>query len=175
MQLRRSLRLTAGALVLALPLLSGCGFGKATDRVYTPAEGVNDRDGVVKVLSAVVVAAQPGSGTFLATMSNNGTDEASLDSLAGTDEADGLEVDEVEPVEIAVRDFVNLADDGGIPVRGEFEAGATLPLTLTFSSGDTVELDVPVVYACDEYTGLDFSAGDEATDAYDCDAALEEE
>ena len=44
MQTRRSLRLVAGALVLALPLLGSCGFGKATDRVYTQAAGTNDRD-----------------------------------------------------------------------------------------------------------------------------------
>ena len=50
MQTRRSLRLVAGALVLALPLLGSCGFGKATDRVYTPAAGTNDRDGDVDVL-----------------------------------------------------------------------------------------------------------------------------
>ena len=161
---RRSFRLIAGALVLALPLLSGCGFGKATDKVYTPGAGVNDRGGDVKVLSAVVVAAQPDSGTFVATFSNNGKDEASLDSLTGTDEAEGLEIDTVAPVDIPVRGYLNLADDGGIPVRGEFEAGRTLALTLTFSSGATVELDVPVVYACDEYTGLDFSASDPSAD-----------
>jgi hypothetical protein len=161
MQPRRSLRLIAGALVLALPLLSSCGFGKATDRVYTPAEGVNDRDGVVKLLSAVVVAAQPGSGTFIATLSNSSsTDDAELSSLAGGGEDEGLTIDEVEPLQIAPRGYVNLADDGGIPVRGEFGAGDFVTLTLTFASGDTIEKDVPVVYACDEYTGLDFSAGD---------------
>ena len=41
MQTRRSLRLVAGALVLALPLLGSCGFNKATDKVYTPAAGTN--------------------------------------------------------------------------------------------------------------------------------------
>ena len=65
MHTRRSLRLVAGALVLALPLLSSCGFGKATDRVYTQAAGTNNRDADVHVLSAVIVAAQPDSGTCL--------------------------------------------------------------------------------------------------------------
>ena len=55
MQTRRSLRLAVGALVLALPLLGSCGFDKATDKVYTPAAGTNDRDGDVDVLSAVIV------------------------------------------------------------------------------------------------------------------------
>ena len=61
MQPRRSLRLVAGALVLALPLLGACGFDKATDRVYTPAAGTNYRSGDIDVLSAVIVSAQPGS------------------------------------------------------------------------------------------------------------------
>jgi hypothetical protein len=66
MQPRRSLRLVVGALVLALPLLASCGFDKATDQVYTPGAGTDDRSGDVDVLSAVIVSAQPGPGTFIA-------------------------------------------------------------------------------------------------------------
>ncbi|HCB06836.1 MAG TPA: hypothetical protein DEQ43_21775, partial [Nocardioides bacterium] len=84
MQPRRSLRLMAGALVLALPLLSSCGFNKATDKIYTPGAGTNDRSGEVDILGAVVVAAQPDSGTFMATLSNKSkTEEASFEGLAG--------------------------------------------------------------------------------------------
>ena len=75
MQTRRSPRLVAGALVLALPLLGSCGFNKATDQEYTQAAGINDRDGDVDVLSAVIVAAQPDSGTFVASLSNNSPDQ----------------------------------------------------------------------------------------------------
>ena len=75
MQPRRSLRLMAGALVLALPLLGSCGFNKATDKVYTPGAGTDDRTGDVDILSAVIVSAQPGSGTFIATLSNNEADK----------------------------------------------------------------------------------------------------
>ena len=159
MQPRRSLRLVAGALVLALPLLSSCGFGKATDRVYTQAEGINHRTGPVAVLNAVVVAAQPDSGTFIASLSNNsGEDENSFESLAGAGEWQDLTVADFDPVDLPVRGFANLADEG-IAITGDFGAGDVMSLTLTFGSGDTVTMNVPVIYACDEYTGLDSSTG----------------
>ncbi len=176
MQPRRPLRLVAGALVLALPLLSSCGFDKATDRVYTPGVGTNNRDGDVKVLAAVVVAAQPDSGTFVASLANGAaTESATLTELAGAGESQDLTVGVVDPpIEVAPRGFVNLADDGGITVSGDFEAGDFIELTLTFDDGDSVTIGAPVVYACDEYEGLDTSSEtDEASpapqeDSYDC-------
>ena len=161
MQSRRSLRLAAGALVLTAPLLTSCGFGKATDMVYTPAEGTNDRSGDIKILSAVVVAAQANSGTFIATFSNNSLDSVSLDSVesAGTPE---VTVADIPEGELPPRDYVNLADEGGPVVTGEFEAGRMLPLTLSFSDGQTTTLDVPVVFACDEWADLDESVAVEA-------------
>jgi|EndMetStandDraft_8_1072994.scaffolds.fasta_scaffold289023_2 copper(I)-binding protein len=199
MQPRRSLRLVAGALVLALPLLSSCGFNKATDKVYTPGEGTNNRDGDVKILAAVVVAAQPDSGTFLASLSNNSSEDSNaLTELAGAGDSADLSIGAIDsPIEIPPRGFVNLADEGGVNVSGDFGAGDVVELTLTFDSGDSVTMDVPVVYACDEYAGLDSSAeaSAEATDGatpspsesesesaspaptqplYDCAAALSE-
>jgi hypothetical protein len=198
MQRRRSLRLVAGALVLSVPLLSSCGFGRPTDRVYTPAEGTNDRDGDVDILSAAIVAEQPNSGTFIATMSNNlaeAGDTVALESVelgtasAGTTEATDLVFDDIATaVDIAPRAYVNLADDDqGVVVRGDFEAGQFLPVVLTFSTGDTVEIDVPVVFACDEWEGLDDSAATAATstdtaaeglpepgEPYDCEVVSED-
>lgn len=167
MQSRRSLRLLAGALVLTVPLLGSCGFGKATDKIYTPGEGTNNRDGDVKILSAVVVSAQPDSGTFIATLSNNtpDLDEITFDSLAGAGEWQDLEIADVDPaVEIAPRDFANLADGDGVAVSGEFEPGEMMSLTLTFGNGETQTMNVPVVYACDEYTGLDTSVSEASTE-----------
>ena len=40
-------------------------------------------------------------------------------------------------------------------MTGDFEAGQVAELTLTFDSGDTVTMDVPIVFACDAYEGLD--------------------
>ena len=75
MHLRRSLALATGALVLAVPALTSCGFDYATDRIYTQAAGVNDRDATVDVLGAVVVSAEEGSGIFVASFSNNNNEE----------------------------------------------------------------------------------------------------
>lgn len=178
MQPRRSLRLVAGALVLALPLLGSCGFNKATDKVYTPGEGTNHRDGDVKVLAAVVVAGQPDSGTFVATLSNNLSDEdVELESVAGAGDWQDLTFSTIDPpIEIVARGYVNLVDETPITVEGDFAAGDFMELTLTFGNGDTVTMDVPVVFACDDYSGLDGSAeaGDSGSEAYDCDAVLSE-
>jgi len=160
MQSRRSLRLVAGALVLAVPLLGSCGFDKATDRVYTPAAGTNDRDGDVDVLAAVIVAAQPDSGTFIASLSNNLSDkDFTLTGVAGAGDSASLTIEPSElSIEIPARGFVNLADEDPITVSGDFDAGQFEQLTLTFDSGDTVTMRVPIVYACNYYAGLDSSA-----------------
>ena len=42
-------------------------------------------------------------------------------------------------------------------MTGDFEAGQVAELTLTFDSGDSVTMDVPIVFACDAYEGLDTS------------------
>ena len=79
----RSLATAAAVIALAAPLTS-CGFDYATERNYTPAGGANNREGVVDVLSAVVVSGAEGSGTFVATLSNNDdVDEQSLTGISG--------------------------------------------------------------------------------------------
>jgi hypothetical protein len=160
MQSRRSLRLVAGALGLAVPLLGSCGFDKATDRVYTPAAGTNDRDGDVDVLAAVIVAAQPDSGTFIASLSNNLSDkDFTLTGVTGAGDSASLAIAPSDlSIKIPARGFVNLADEDPITVSGDFDAGQFEQLTLSFDSGDTVTMRVPVVYACNYYEGLDNSA-----------------
>jgi hypothetical protein len=159
MQTRRSPRLVAGALVLALPLLGSCGFDKATDQEYTQAAGINARDGDVDVLSAVIVAAQPDSGTFIASLSNNlPTEDFELTGVAGSGEWSDLAVDPSDlSIDIPARGLVNLVNEDPITVSGDFEAGQVAELTLTFDSGDTVTMDVPIVFACNAYEGLDAS------------------
>jgi hypothetical protein len=160
MQPRRSLRLVAGALVLALPLLGSCGFDKATDKVYTPGAGTNDRAGDVDILSAVIVSAQPDSGTFIASLSNNEADEDyTLTGVSGAGDWSDLTIDPSDlSIDIPARGFVNLADEDPITVSGDFTPGQVAELTLTFDSGDSETMDVPIVYACNYYEGLDQSA-----------------
>jgi hypothetical protein len=176
MQLRTSARLlaSAGALLLAATL-SSCGFDYATDRVYTPAAGVNNRDAKVDVLGAVVVAAQNDSGTFIASFANNEQDEtASVDSMTGSAGASGdtadsspLKVEEFDPIQIPPGGLVNLASDGGIAVSGTFVVGQFVTVNITFGDGDSVEMRVPTVTNCGEFEGLDISKGTKSSEATD--------
>ena len=163
MHLRRPLALTTGALVLSLGGLTSCGFDLMTDQPYTPGEGTNAREGDVKILAAVIVAAQPNEGTLVVTLANGSEEDVAVSGVAAPD----LDVEEFTPVEVGPGEAVNLADEGGIPVSGDFDAGQVLPLTLTFAEGSTTDLNVPVVAACGEYEGLDVTEDSEFI-PYDC-------
>ncbi|GAA4708809.1 hypothetical protein [Nocardioides conyzicola] len=162
MQLRRSARLlaAAGALLLAAPVLTSCGFDYATDRPYTPGTGTNDHDTKVDVLGAVVVSAVDGSGTLIASFSNNETDKtATVDTIAGTGDDSALTIGDFDPIEIPAGGLVNLADsDTSVTITGDFATGDFVSLEFTFGDGSTAKLDVPTVKDCYEYTGLDATA-----------------
>ena len=155
---RRTMALALGGIVLATPLLTSCGFNYATDRVYTPAAGVNNRDASVDVLGAVIVSAQDNSGTFIATFSNNNhEDKATVDTLSGGN-GSTLQVDTFQPISLDPGGLVNLATTGGIHLSGTFKAGDLVPVTVTFGDGERADLDVPVVTDTGDYAGLDSSS-----------------
>lgn len=161
MQLRRSLVTAASAAALALSL-SACGitgFDYATDRVYTPGVGTNERSGDVDVLSATVVSAEAGSGTLIAGFANGSPDQTiALTGIAG---AEGVRAASIEEIELAPNEFVNLGDAAEpIVLTGDFKAGDFIELTFTFDSGQETSLEMPVVTNCGPYEGLDASATD---------------
>ena len=167
MHLRRSLALAIGTILLAAPL-SSCGFNLGTDRIYTPAAGTNDRSSSLDVLGAVIVSAEEGSGTFVATLVNNDlNNEATLESLepgqsAGEEGERAVSIGEFSPITVPPGGLVNLAaEDRGIRVEGDFRAGQVVPLTLTVSGGDVLEMNVPVVPNCGEFEGIDGVGGTE--------------
>jgi copper(I)-binding protein len=144
MQLR-PLATAAAVLALAAPL-SSCGFDYATERDYTPASGANNREGDVDVLSAVVVSAAEGSGTFVASFSNNDPDEEQTLSGVSGDEGASIEAASFDPIEIPAGGLVNLADPAAnIVLTGDFKAGDMVPLAIDFGNGERVMLNVPVV------------------------------
>ena len=151
----------AGA-VLALALsLSSCGFNYATDRIYTPANGANQRDASVDVLGAVIVAAQPASGTFIATFVNDSsTKPNSVESILGDDSNQGVTSPGFTTVKLDPNALVNLATKGGPKVTGTFDIGSYVPMTISFGDGTQVKVNVPVVPNCEEWAGLDGSGGD---------------
>lgn len=176
MQLRRSARLltAAGALLLAAPVLSSCGFNYATDRPYTPAAGTNDQDGDFDVLGALVVSAEDGSGTLITTFSNNNTQEpATVTEIAGAGDDTALEISDFEPIEIPPGGYVNLASpdsptaDDPITVEGDFRTGQFITLAFSFDDGTSTTLELPTVADCYEYAGLDASV-ETGTPAEDC-------
>ncbi len=172
MQLRTSARLLSavGALTLAATLTS-CGFDYATDRVYTPTAGINDRDASVDVLNAVVVADHEGEGAFVASFANNLSDRAvTVESLAGTGDTT-LTASGFTPVEVPAGQLVNLATEGPITVDGDFGPGSVVSVTIGLDNGETVDMSVPVVPPCNEFEGLapSPSAGS-SSDTYECDA-----
>lgn len=161
---RRTRALAVAALLLAAPALSSCGFNLATDRINTTQHGATNRDKAVDVLAAVIVAEQPGSGTLSARLVNNASEATELSSIVGTDLL--LSVSEIEPTEIPVGGAVSTADLGdGVRIDGEFIAGDFVSLTMTFSNGDKVPLDVPVVKACDEFAEVEQAPAVEAQPA----------
>ncbi len=170
MQLRMPARLLASAGALALAAtLSSCGFDYATDRVYTPTAGVNDRDAQVDVLSAVVVADHDGEGAFVASFANNDQSApVTVESLAGAGETT-LTAADFSPIEIAPGQLVNLATDGGTTVTGDFGPGDFVTVKIAFDNGENVEMSVPVVPPCDEFEGLAPSgSGRASSDSFEC-------
>ena len=156
--LLRRVAATICALALAGGLVTSCGFYDATDRPYTPANGVNDNppDAEVAVLGAVVVSTNPGSGTFIATISNKSlVEDVALIAIAGADSDMPITADEFEPIVATKGSFINLAEAGGVKVNGAFAAGNFVRLNLTFDNGDKLTMDMPVVPNAGYYADLD--------------------
>ena len=157
MQLR-PLATAAAVLALAAPLTS-CGFDYATNRINAVSNGATNRDGDIDVLSAVVVSAAQGSGTFIASFSNNITDEAgTFTGVAGSD-GQSITAAEFAPVSIPAGGLVNLAEPAvGIVLTGDFGPGNVVPLSIDFGNGQRISLNVPVVADATGYwAGLDVS------------------
>jgi hypothetical protein len=114
---------------------------------------------MVDVLNAVIVADEDGSGTFIASLSNNAPDESiSFDALSfGSNST--IEVAPFDPVEVPPMTLVNLGDGQGIKVSGDIVQGDFIELSLAFSNGETADMDVPIVAAEYEYTNLDNGTG----------------
>lgn len=151
-RLRRSLTTAAALVLLAVPL-SAC-TSAGTDFIYTPAQGVNARDGDVDVLNALLVSSEDGEGRFIAGLANNDQQQGdALTGVAGAGEDASVQVQLVgSGVELQPGGFVQIADLGSrqegtqILVSGEdVVAGDFIRLSLQFANADAVEVHVPVV------------------------------
>ncbi len=84
-----------------------------------------------------------------------------LNAVLIAGEADlGVPTDEVEELEeygstdVPAGELVDLSDTGGVAVQGNFRAGQYVTVTLGFTEGDDVTMNVPVVTPCDQYSTL---------------------
>jgi hypothetical protein len=157
MPLRRTLALAGAMLAMVLPL-SSCGFDYATDRINSIQNGADNRDASVDVLGAVIVSAQDGQGTFIATFVNNDVSRSNtVDGLVGTDGQQQVTAQGFKPITVDKGSLVNLASGNQAPIKvtGQFVAGDYVPLSISFGNGEGVRIDVPVVTNCGVYEGLD--------------------
>lgn len=146
----------AAALLLSVPALAACQNQAQTNAIYTPAEGVNDRDGSVDVLNALVVSDNQDGGRIIAGLSNNDTSEA--DELTGVSVAEGdaqVELGEGD-TEIPAGGNLQLADDDAAQVLVTGVAlGRFVRVTFEFSNADAVTVNMPVVQAGDDFADVE--------------------
>lgn len=169
--LRRKLALAAGLLCVAAPVLSSCGFDYATDRPNVIAHGgFHLADEGMRVLATRIVASDDHHGIFVATIALNPTaDPITAASTAPTltglstrqDSNYQMTAKSFSPIAVTDTGAVNLADPsvGGIAVTGDFTAGSSIPVTLTFSDGSTISVQTPVVTQCHEFASVAPQAG----------------
>lgn len=139
-------RLTGPALLLLVPLLAACGgFGAATDQVYQSSAGAINRSSPVNVLNALVVSGTDGTGTFAGTLVN--TNQSQPDQLISITDATLS-----GPIEIGPAQAVNLADSGQVQITDpSIKPGGYIELTLQFASGQTTQIDAPVMPHTGDY------------------------
>lgn len=150
-------RIAVVALVLAAPAAAGCtnGFGAQTDQAYQPAIGVNDNTDTIDILNAAVVSGSPGEGTFSVSLVNRGDKDNELVSVTGSDVTA-----QFAPIALPSNQLVNLSDKGQISVSGPKVApGNYVELELTFRSGASEKVNVPVVGPTDAFSGVPLPSG----------------
>jgi len=171
---------------LAVPTLSSCGvnFDAQTDQYYDPTDGTSNRDGAVKVIDAVIISDQPGSGRLIAALVNSdgsvgapvgiadeGTDTSTAtptqapqdDTLTGVQ---GVGVDqsitftlEGGDTTIPAGGTLQLADQGSavVGVSGDAERvspGGFVELKFIFQNAEEATLEVPVLPPDDTYSDI---------------------
>jgi hypothetical protein len=164
--LSRKLALAAGLVCVATPVLSSCGFDYATDRPNVIANGGFAQSGTgMRVLATRIVADTSNQGVFIATLALNPTANPAvayrtapkLTGLAArTDSPYTLTAAKFAPITVTSTGAVNMAEAGvgGIPVTGDFKAGSMVPVTLTFSDGEEISVQTPVVTQCHEFESV---------------------
>ena len=150
----------AAALLLSVPAFSSCAL-QATDEVYTPTKGVNNRDGQVKVLHALVVSDGKDGGRLIAGLVNDNQDQP--DTLTGVSVADSagsasgakVTVESGGKTEIPAGGILQLADDDAAQVLvSGVKVGGYVRVTFSFANADPATLNVPVLQTSADFEGV---------------------
>lgn len=151
---RRTRRLAAASLLLAAPGLTACGFGAQTDQPYQPGVGSNVRGESLNVLGATVVLPFGTEGTFSASIANSDpSSPAQLTGITGED----VEVQLLEELAVPADGLLNLSDTGAVLVTfndDTLSAGGYTRMTLSFDTGEEIEINVPIVNDEEEFADV---------------------
>lgn len=146
-------------------LLSSCGFDQATDKVYNPGVGVNDRSQAVDVLGAVIVSGADGSGTVSATFVNNDPNHAdAVTRIAGS--GNNSDVTVSLPGKVALKPGGTAKLSTTVPAiakGGAVKPGFFVELTFSFERSQNVTMQVPVVPHSGDYANVPTSAPSSST------------
>ncbi len=164
--------MAALAALVVVPALASCssvGFNAPTDQVYTPAQGVNNRDGDVNVLNALVISGEAGSGRVIAGLANqNTTQPDEITGIRGAGENEGVQVTALGgEAAIPAAGFLQLADPGSLAVLvsgEEVVPGGYVRLTFTFASAEEATLNVPVITNEGAFAEVEIPSADPTTE-----------
>jgi len=159
---RRSI--AAAAVVLVVPVVAGCGvnFNAQTDQVYNPTVGVDNRNGQVDVLNALIVSGSDGSGTVVASLSNNDElKDDTLTSVTGALDDSSLKVTPGGETTIPAGGLLNMATQSKFFAHGkQITPGAFVNITFNFAHAGAIPVDVPVVSSANpDYEQVPLPAG----------------
>ena len=157
---RRNLALTIAALLFAVPQPGLVRLQlRHGPRVLHPPRAPTTRTLSSTSSTPSSSAQDDGSGTFIASLSNG--DPAATISFTSLDFGSNstIAVADFDPIAVAPRQLVNLADGQGIKVQGDFTKGDFLALTVDFDNGESSRVNVPVVDAVGQWEGLDNGTG----------------
>lgn len=165
-QLFPSARLIASVAAAAAIGLTGCsgtGVDAQTNAQYQAGVGANVRVGAIQLYNALAVDNGNGSATFSAAVLNRTTDAVRLTGATAKMSDGGAVKATVTPTIVGAGDMRDTGKSGALVLTGKkVAAGDYVTVKLSFSGGNNVTVDAPVVARSSIYEGVATGPGGEA-------------